>query len=288
MNEKNVISIDVEEWFHILDSPSAPPLAQWGNLEHRIEHSLERMLELFHSKNVRVTFFWLGWAAERHQKLVRKCHEAGHEIASHGYEHVLAYQVGQEKFRDDIVRGKKVLEDITGHVVKGFRAPGFGITDETYWAFDVIKEVGYEYDSSVFPSSRGHGGLQQASLDPYIIQTTAGPLVELGMSMVEIMGRRFSFFGGGYLRLAPKWLMKLGINSLHAEKRPLIVYVHPREIDPHHPRLPLSPLRKFKCYVNLHTTMPKLTWLCSEYRFQTMDVLAEEIKSTTMMSNVHI
>ena len=280
MNNKNVISIDVEEWFHILDSPAVPTLAEWGDLEHRIDHSLERLLELFQSKNVRVTFFWLGWAAERHQTLVRKCHEAGHEIASHGFGHVLAYQVGKEKFRDDITRAKKLLEDITGNAVKGFRAPGFGIKDDTKWAFDVIKEVGYDNDSSVFPSSRGHGGLRQSPLEPYVIQTSAGPLVELGMSMVEVMGRRFSFFGGGYLRLAPKWLMRWGIHRLHAEKRPLIVYVHPREIDPDHPRLPLPPLRRFKCYVNLHSTIPKLEWLCSEYRFRTMAELAEEIKTT--------
>ena len=147
MHNKNIITIDVEDWFHILDSPAAPGLAQWPELPLRAAHSIEKLLQLLSDTGTKATFFWLGWMAERFPRLVRQCQEAGHEIASHGYGHILAYKVGRDAFRKDIQKTKTILEDIIGRPVRGFRAPGFGITDNVPWAFDVIKEVGYEYDS---------------------------------------------------------------------------------------------------------------------------------------------
>src|SRR3989344_1710933 len=123
------LTVDVEDWFHILDTPAAPGFEQWGLLESRVEQNMERILGLLSEQNVHATFFWLGWVAEKHPDLLRRCAREGHEIASHGYAHVLAHQVGPRSFRDDIRRGKSALEDITGHAVKGFRAPGFGIMD---------------------------------------------------------------------------------------------------------------------------------------------------------------
>jgi len=273
----SVLSVDVEDWFHILDSAAVPGIEQWDGLESRIEKNTEKLLDMLDSCSVRATFFWLGWAAERHKGLVRKCFQAAHEIASHGYGHVLAYEVGREAFREDIRRGKAVLEDITGREVHGFRAAGFSTKDDTHWAFDEIRAAGYLYDSSVFPSARGHGGMLHTSLEPHVIKTASGPLVEFPQSMVEMVGKRISLFGGGYLRLAPKWLIAWGITKLRRAGRPLIVYVHPREIDPDHPRLPLSPVRRFKSYVNLKSTLPKLRWLCQDYDFLTMGELAERI-----------
>ena len=267
---RSAITVDVEDWFHILDSLAVPSIEQWPSLESRIEGNLERFLELFASCSVRVTFFWLGWVAERHKDLIRKCQEAGHEIASHGYGHLLAYEIGQRVFSHDISRAKAILEDITGEPIRGFRAPGFGITDKALWAFEVIREAGYQYDSSVFPARRSHGGISQSPLGLYVIKTKSGDLVEIPQSMVELAGRRISFFGGGYLRLSPKWLIKLGIKKLHKTGRSLIVYVHPREIDPDHPRLLLPLWRRFKYYVNLKSTLPKLEWLCRRYTFVTM------------------
>jgi len=259
------LTIDVEDWFHILDSPAVPRIESWSSLESRVERNLEKILAMLDNFSVKVTFFWLGWMAERNKGLVRKCQRAGHEIASHGYSHILAYEVGPAVFRKDITRAKAILEDIIGGEVRGFRAPGFGITEKAPWAFEVIREAGYGYDSSVFPASRGHGGIADSPLGPYFFEMQSGHLLELPMSAVEILGRRISVFGGGYLRLASRRMIQWGIKKLQAAGQPLIVYLHPREIDPDQPRLPLSRIRQFKCYVNLKSTMPKLRWLCENY-----------------------
>ncbi len=271
-----VFTVDVEDWFHILDTPAAPDIAQWDSLESRIEQNMGKILELLQEQGVRATFFWLGWVAERHPDLLKRCVQAGHEIASHGYAHVLAYQAGSKNFREDIRRGKQILEDITGQAVNGFRAPGFGIKDDTTWAFDEICEAGYKYDSSVFPLSHGHGGLQQSRLGCYLIETEAGNLIEVPMSAVEILGKRVNMFGGGYLRLFPWVLIRWGIGRLHDAGHPVIVYIHPREVDPHHPRLPLSAVRRFKSYVGLKSTVPKLVWVCEKLELRTMRELVDE------------
>jgi len=266
----NCITIDVEDWFHILDSDVVPDISEWSGLPSYVEGNTARILDLLYAVRVKATFFWLGWIAERHKSLLRRCVQEGHEIASHGYAHLLPYEVGEGRFRADIVHAKAVLEDITGTGVVGFRAAGFGIKEATSWAFDVIGSAGYLYDASVFPSRRGHGGIAHAPLVPYPIAIPSGSLFEIPVSVIEMLGRRASIFGGGYLRLAPRAMIKWGASRLKAEGRPLIVYVHPRDIDPDHPRLPLPLIRRFKCYVNLHTTFGKLKWLCQNYPFGTM------------------
>ena len=267
---KNIITVDVEDWFHILDNPAVPALNRWDCLESRIERNVNIILESLNKYGVKATFFWLGWVAERNKKLVELCKQEGHEIASHGYAHLVISDTIQENFKKDILHSKKVLEDIIGEQVLGFRASGFSITADTRWAFDVIKEIGFAYDSSVFPAAHGHGGIPDSQLIPYKLNTAFGPLIECPMSVVEMAGRRFSVFGGGYLRISPLCLIKWGIRHLLKNNRPLIIYVHPREIDPHHPRLSLGFKRNFKCYVNLHTTLKKIEWLCKNYEYVTM------------------
>jgi polysaccharide deacetylase family protein (PEP-CTERM system associated) len=276
----SAITVDVEDWFHILDSGRVPNIERWASLESRIEKNIEEMLTIIDSHNVKVTFFWLGWLAERHKNLVRKCKKAGHEIASHGYAHILAYKAGEKAFKYDITRAKVILEDIIGEPIRGFRSPGFGITKSSPWAFDVIAETGYQYDSSIFPASREHGGISDAPLGIYFIETRNGHLLEVPMSVVKILRRRTSLFGGGYLRLANKFIIKWGIDKLKSADQPLIVYIHPREIDPDHPRLNIPLQRRFKCYVNLKSTLPKLKWLCENYSFCTMlEVVENYIKT---------
>ncbi len=269
---------DLEDWFHILDSDRVPRIEDWPHLPLQAERNVRRLLELLDRTGVRATFFCLGWMAERMPQLVRACAQAGHEIGSHGYGHVLAYRVGRRAFLRDIVRSKAILEDITGHEVIGFRSPGFAITDESRWVFDAVTQAGHRYDASVFPSPHGHGGLRDTRVGPHLVATPSGPLVEIPVSTIGCWGRRFCLFGGGYLRLAPLPVIRWGIRRLHAEGQPLVVYVHPREIDPDHPRLPLTPWRRFKCYVNLRSTLPKVEWLCRTYSFTTMCEIASVVR----------
>ncbi len=273
----NAISCELEDWFHILDSDAVPPMAEWGRLPLQAEANVRRLLELFDRTRVRATFFCLGWMAERMPQLVRDCHRAGHEIGSHGYGHVLAYQVGRRAFLSDILRSKKILEDITGQEVMGFRCPGFAVREESRWVLDAVAEAGFRYDASVFPAHHGHGGLRSTVPGPHYVLTTHGPLIEIPASTIPFWGHRYCLFGGGHLRISPLALIRWGIRRLHGAGQPLVVYVHPREIDPHHPRLPLSPVRRFKCYVRLRSTMPKLAWLCTHYAFTTMRDLASTV-----------
>jgi len=277
----NAFSCELEDWFHILGSERAPRIEAWSGLPLCAEKNVERLLQLLEDNNAQATFFCLGWMAERMPHVVRRCQRAGHEIGSHGYGHVLAYEAGVKAFREDIVRAKKVLEDLTGEEVTGFRAPGFSVTDDNRWLFDAVAEAGYKYDASVFPTHHGHGGLCGGNPDPHILETRAGTLVEIPMSTVSILGRRVCLFGGGYLRLAPLRMIQWGARQLRRAGRPLIVYIHPREIDPGHRRLPLRPVRRFKCYVKLKSTMPKLKWLCEHHQFTTMKTIAAQV--TEMM-----
>jgi len=268
------LTCELEDWFHILESDKAPKIDEWAGLPLCAERNIDRLLQLFQDTHARATFFCLGWMAERMPHVVRKCQEAGHEIGSHGYAHIMARPTNRTIFQEDIVRAKRVLEDITGTEVVGFRSPGFSVKNDNPWFFDVVSESGYRYDASVFPAYHGHGGYYGGCPGPHIIQTSNGPLVEIPVSTVSILGHRVCFFGGGYLRLSPLPVIRWGTRRLQRERRPLIVYVHPREIDPDHPRLPLGLWRQFKCYNNLQSTWPKLKWLCEHNSFGTMVSLA--------------
>ncbi len=272
-------TVDVEDWFHILDAPGVPTLQQWDGLESRVSRCMEGLLELLERSGVRASMFWLGWVAERHPELLRRCHQAGHEIASHGYAHVLPHTVGRAAFLDDISRGKAILEDLVGVPVNGFRAAGFGANRHAPWALDVIREAGYRFDSSVFPSAHGHGGRPGFRLGPQVVETGSGPLAEIPLSVVTVAGRRIPLFGGGYLRLAPLPAIRWGVQHLQAHGLPTIVYIHPREIDREQPRLKLPLVRRFKSYVNLRSTRPKLEWLVGNVSFRKMGELADSLLS---------
>jgi polysaccharide deacetylase family protein (PEP-CTERM system associated) len=254
----NVLTVDVEDWFHILELSSGPPLAAWQALESRVERNFERLLGLFQDAGVHTTCFFLGWIAERYPQLVRAAAQDGHEIACHGYSHRLIYTQAAAEFRADIRKAKQILEDVSGTAVLGYRAPGFSITASTPWAFDEISDAGFVYDASVFPARRGHGGIAAAQLDRHVIDTSEGRLVEFPASVVDFGVARMCFFGGGYLRLFPYPLIRQMARAVNRAGRSVIYYVHPREIDPEHPRLAMSPYRAFKSYVNLGSTASKL------------------------------
>lgn len=256
--QPSVFTVDVEEWFHILDVPSTPPLEQWEALPSRVENSFRSMLEVFAEKKVRTTLFFLAWVAERYPHLVREAVAGGHEIASHGYTHELVYRQDRATFLADITKAKTIMEQAGGQAVLGYRAPGFSVTAATPWFFDAVAEAGYRYDSSVFPGERGHGGLPGAIAVPHRITTPHGDLMEFPISLGSMFGRPMYFFGGGYLRFFPYGLMLSKAKAVLEQERPVVFYLHPREVDPGHPRLPMSAKRRFMTYCNLGSTMPKM------------------------------
>lgn len=272
----NALSIDVEEWFHILNLPTTPPPSEWAALSPTVETNTQRLLEILGSTDTRATFFVLGWVARSYPQLVRSIHAAGHEIACHGDMHELCFEQSESVFEQDLRRAKGVLEELIGEAVLGYRAPGFSIVDSTPWAFETIARVGFRYDSSVFPARRQHGGAPGAPTEPYSIPLGDTSLAEFPMTVAGYGPARLAFAGGGYLRLFPYPLVKRGIRGLNAAGRPACVYLHPREIDPGHPRIEMGLGRRFRSYVNLRTTEPKLRRLCRDFRFAPLrDVLTD-------------
>jgi polysaccharide deacetylase family protein (PEP-CTERM system associated) len=273
--QTSVFSVDVEDWFHILDVPSASPISEWGSLPSRVEWNFSKLLSIFDEKNVHVTCFFLGWIAERYPHLVKDAAARGHEVASHGYAHRLVFEQTQKEFREDVHRARSLLEDIAGVRVTGYRAPGFSTTEQTPWFFDVLAEAGYEYDSSVFPAPRGHGGLKSGRRAPHYAGTY-DKLLEIPISVVDVWGKPICFFGGGYLRLFPYWMIRRMSKRVLQEGRPVIFYVHPREVDPEHPRLAMKLSRHFKSYVNLESTEYKVKRILDDFPVSTLrDVIAE-------------
>jgi len=261
----SILSVDVEEWFHILDVASAPPIETWDSLPSRLEGNFHRLLDLFEEYRARATCFFLGWVGERFPQLVREAAQHGHEIASHGYAHKLVYQMTRDEFYADAVRARKILEDASGTPVVGYRSPGFSFTEQTRWFPQAVAEAGYRYDSSIFPAPRAHGGMPISRRAPYRIEGLGAGLVEFPMSVADLFGKPMCFFGGGYLRLFPYPLIRRMARRVLAEGRPVIYYVHPREIDRAHPRLPMSAARRFKSYVNLASTEVKLRRILTEF-----------------------
>jgi polysaccharide deacetylase family protein (PEP-CTERM system associated) len=267
----SIFSVDVEDWFNLSGTGLEPPPSAWDGLESRLERNLRGLLELLAESGSTATCFFVGYFAKRFPHLVREVIAAGHEIASHGYFHRLVYEMSPGDFYQDAVAARQLLEDISGTPVRGFRAPAFSVTDRTPWFFDKLVEAGYRYDSSVFPAPHQTGGLATARFEPYGIATSAGMLAEFPITAVRIFGKPMCFFGGGYLRLFPYPLIRaMGYQALR-EGRPVIFYVHPREIDPGQPRLPVSRRRKFTCYVNIRSTRPKIRRILRDFQVMSFD-----------------
>lgn len=262
--ESSIFSVDVEDWFHILDVPGTPGIAEWPSFPSRVEKNFTKLLDLFDDQKVKVTCFFLGWIGERFPDLVRDAAKRGHEVASHGFAHRLVYQQNRDEFFEDVRRARLLLEDIVGMPVIGYRAPGFSTTDDTPWFFDSLAEAGYKYDSSLFPALREHGGMRAARRGPHRVGQDDS-LVEMPITVADLFGRPMCFFGGGYLRLFPYWLIHRQALKVLAEGRPVVFYIHPREIDPSHPRLPMNRKRRFKSYVNLDSTEAKIRRILGEF-----------------------
>ncbi len=265
---KNFLTIDVEDWFHILDLKDGVAPAEYDIMDSLVEVNTEKILQILDEYDTKGTFFVVGWVAKKFPGLVRRIFEEGHEIASHSYNHTLSNEMTQGEFKEDVQRSIEILEDVTGEKVYGFRSPGMSIKKNNLWALDILIDLGIRYDSSIYPGTSGHGGLPGASKYPYWQSTPTGKKIfEIPSSCFNFMGKNIGFAGGGYLRLFPYSLIKYWMNQYNREGHPVNVYMHPREVDPTHPRLKMPLVRKFKSYVNLHSAEKKLRSLLKEYNF---------------------
>ena len=272
MRQVNAFSIDVEDYFQVAALAPSVTRATWTQRESRVERNTERLLGLLEERGIYATFFVLGWIAERHPGLVKRIAAAGHEIASHGFSHQLIYTQSPAEFRDETKRSKELLEDLTGEAVIGYRAASFSITQRSLWALDVLLDLGFHYDSSIFPIRHDRYGIPGASSEPGRVTAPSGRmLVEFPMSAASFAGVKIPVSGGGYFRLLPYWVTRAGlrqVNERHA--RPFAFYLHPWELDPAQPRIKVRWLSRFRHYTNLDRCEARLKRLLSDFAFAPM------------------
>lgn len=271
---RNALTIDVEDYFHVYAFASHIPRESWDSLPCRVERNVETTLAMLDEHKAKATYFMLGWVAERYPGLARRIVAQGHELASHGYAHRLATEQNREEFHQDVTRAKRLLEDIGGVVVKGYRAPSFSIGRDNLWALECLREAGYSYSSSVYPIQSDHYGMPEAPRFAFYPEAGRG-LLELPLTTVRLFNRNLPAGGGGYFRLLPysvsRWCMKR-VNAV--DRQPCIFYFHPWEIDPGQPRQRGASLRsRFRHYVNLSSMERRIRALFGDFQWDRMDRL---------------
>ncbi|NLF06690.1 MAG: DUF3473 domain-containing protein [Pirellulaceae bacterium] len=265
----NAFTVDVEDYFQVSAFEKHVDRDGWHNWESRVAANTHRVLELLDRHGVRATFFILGWNAERHPRLVREIHACGHEIGSHGYWHRLIYRQTPDEFRADLRRSRDVLQEAVGSRVTAHRGASFSITRESLWALEILVEEGFLVDSSIFPVRHDRYGIPDAQPGPHRLETPSGSIWEFPPSVARLAGMNLPVGGGGYFRLFPlpwtvHWLRRIN----RAQRRPLMFYVHPWELDPGQPRIRgCSRLSRFRHYVNLAKNQRKLDGLLRRFRF---------------------
>lgn len=267
MTVVHALSVDVEDWFQVLNMAGHIDRAEWDRLQLRCLDSTRRLLDLFARRDAKATFFFLGWIAERLPELVREVHAAGHEIGSHGYDHRVLPDLGREGFAEDLRKTAEILHGIVGERPRSFRACTWSIGKRTPWAVDELLRAGITIDSSIQPVRHPDYGVPGAPTTPYRLDGADGALLEFPPLTWDVMGRHLPVGGGGYLRLFPLWLLRRGFAQKAALGVPGCLYLHPWEVDPDQPRQRLGGLRGFRHYVNLGRTAAKLDALLVDYRF---------------------
>lgn len=273
----NAMTVDVEDYFQVEALASRFPRNGWDEVPRRVESNIDRLLDLFAAASVRATFFTLGWIAERHPAMVRRIAAAGHELASHGYDHRRADRLGAGELREDLGRSKRLIEDIAGYPVRGYRAPTFSIGPGNMWSYEILESVGYAYSSSLYPIRHDLYGSPDAPRFPF--RPGGGRLWEMPMSTRRVLGRNYPCAGGGYFRLLPYRLSRGNLRSVNlAERQPCIFYFHPWEIDAEQPRLRGLKLRsRVRHYTNLPAMAGRLERLLRDFRWDRMDCVFSQL-----------
>ncbi len=271
------LSFDVEEHFQVSAFWSASRRRQWDQFESRVERNTRRIADILAQKKTQATFFVLGWVAERYPGLIKALADQGHEIASHGYGHELITGQTPGMFRDDVRKAKGILEDICGKRVYGYRAPSFSITKDTKWAISILIEEGYLYDSSIFPVRHDRYGMPDATPTIHLLHTEAGCIWEVPPSTTGILGIRLPVAGGGYFRLFPYPILRQLLKRIERAGHPLVMYLHPWELDPDQPKMQGSCLSMFRHYTNLHKTEDRLRSLLKDFCFTSIRQAIEPV-----------
>ncbi len=263
----NALSVDVEEYYHGMEFEAAVPAGQRPALPSRVEESLSRVLDLITCHGLRATFFIVGTVAREHPAMVRRICRDGHEVACHSFAHELVWRQTPQEFRGDLRRAKAMLEDLAGAPVIGYRAPNYSIGREQAWAYDILLEEGFRYDSSTYPILHDRYGDHMAPRFPHEIRRNGDSLMEFPIGTCRLLGVNLPVGGGGYFRLFPTaWIVR-SIQHVNAQGRPIMFYFHPWELDPGQPRPPMPWRHRFRHYVNLHRTESKLEYLFRSVHF---------------------
>ncbi len=263
-----LLSVDVEDYFHVEAFADRVDPASWSDYPSRVEANTRVVLDLFDECGVKATFFTLGWVAERFPALVREIVDRGHEAACHSYWHRLVYKLTREEFREDTHRAKSRIEDAAGVSVYGYRAPNFSVVKNSLWALDTLAELGFRYDSSIFPIRHDVYGMPDAPRVPFRVNTGAGPLAEFPMTTFRWMSNHnLPIGGGGYLRIFPFWVTRFGVRKALSNGVPLITYLHPWEVDPSQPRIEGRLTSRLRHYTNLKHTAGRLQKLSKMVAF---------------------
>jgi polysaccharide deacetylase family protein (PEP-CTERM system associated) len=263
----NVVSVDVEDYFHAEIFSGVVQRSDWDRYPTRVEFNTRRLLELFAASNVKATFFIVGWVAEKFPNLLREIAASGHELACHSYWHRLIYRLKPEDFREDTHRAKSIIEQVAGQPIYGYRAPTYSVVYASLWALDILVELGFTYDSSIYPIHHDRYGMPDAPRAPFRIRTASGSLTEYPLTTFRLAGYRFPVGGGGYLRLLPEWYTWMGIRRAHGDGLPIITYIHPWEIDPDQPRLPIRFPSTLRHYLNLSRMYDRLAAILRQETF---------------------
>lgn len=268
---RNALTIDVEDYFQVSAFDPYIPRDDWDSIPCRVERNIDRILSLLEKKGINATFFTLGWIAKRYPSMVRRIVENGHELASHGCDHNRVTELGSNEFYKDIADSKKILEDISGFPVIGYRAPSFSINKQNYWALSLLEEAGYLYSSSIYPVRHDHYGIPDAPR--FAFYPNSGKLLEVPITTVNLLGRNIPVGGGGYFRLWPYAVSRWFIQRVNEkDQRSAVFYFHPWEIDPDQPRQKGINLKvRFRHYLNLDLMEERLTNLLNDFGWGRMD-----------------
>ncbi len=267
---QHAFTVDVEDWYQGI--PVGPELR--ASAESRLDRGLDALLDLLRIHGVRGTFFVLGPVAERWPDAVRRIADEGHEIGCHGWSHDLLYTMTRERFAEETARARATLQSITGRPVTAYRAAYFSITRQSWWALETLAELGFRYDSSIFPVRNWRYGIPDFDPSPQRIHTAAGPIAEFPISVRRLFGQNLPVAGGAYFRLYPYELTRRNLRAAERAGRPAVFYIHPWELDPEHPRVPFYWKARLTHYANLRSTRPRLDRMLREFQFGALaDVL---------------